>query len=132
MKTIVIALIAGAALYSGVSSAACTYPTAPTAIPNGETATQEQMLAAKKEISKYNDDMTAYLSCLDLEHDQRLADMEKEAAGKTSDEDKKAFEAQKEEYARQQIQKHNAAVDEVSAVVERFNQQLRAYKKKHS
>src|SRR5262245_10406806 len=132
MKTIALALLTSAALYGGASHATCTYPTAPTAIPDGETATQEQMVAAKKEVAKYNDDMTAYLSCLDLEHDARLADMEKEAATKTSEEDKKAFEAQKAEFARQQVQKHNAAVDEVSAVVERFNQQLRAYKKKHS
>lgn len=130
MKTLIAALIAASGLLGAVAHGACAYPPAPASLPNGETATKEEMLAAKQAVAKYNDEMTAYLSCIKLESDETLAAMEKEAD--TSDAGKKALEARKQEYEVKHTQKHNAAVDEVTAVVERFNEQVRAYKKKQS
>ncbi len=42
---------------------ACTEPTPPTSIPNGKTASKEEMLAKKKEIDKYKRNVEVYLSC---------------------------------------------------------------------
>jgi hypothetical protein len=75
-------------------------------------------------VSKYNDDVTAYQSCIKLESD---AEVDKQSAGK-SDEEKKALKA---EFERKLAEKNNAALDEVTAVVERFNEQLRAWKQKN-
>ena len=52
------------------------------------------MLAAKQAVAKYNDDITAYQNCIKLETDGSIAALDKQGAGKT-DEEKKAFEAQK-------------------------------------
>jgi membrane-anchored protein YejM (alkaline phosphatase superfamily) len=117
-------------LFGVAAHAACVYPKAPTNIPDGSTATKEQMVAAKQEFTRYNDEMTAYLNCIKLESDDKLAEMSKEQPA--TEDDKKALEAKKLEFERQQTEKHNAAVDEVSAIVERFNEQVRAYKKKQS
>ena len=117
-------------LGAGAAHAACTYPRAPDALPDGDTATKEQMVAAKKEVTRYNDEMTVYLDCIKVESDTQLKEMEKETAAATTDEARKAVAARKEDFERKHTQKHNAAVDEVTAVVDRFNEQLRAYKKK--
>lgn len=130
MKSLLLALTAGTLVFGAAAHGACTYPKAPESIPDGETATQEQMVAAKKVFAQYNDDMTAYLNCIRLEYDEALAVMEKEK-GATAEE-RKAIEARKQEYERKQMQKHNAAVDEVTAVVERFNEQVRVFKKRQS
>jgi hypothetical protein len=74
--------------------------------------------------------MTVYLDCIKVESDTQLKEMEKETAAATTDEARKAVAARKEDFERKHTQKHNAAVDEVTAVVDRFNEQLRAYKKK--
>jgi hypothetical protein len=129
MKSIVaIALVA--LCYAGNSHAACVFPKAPATVPDGETATKEQMLAAKKEFTQYNTDMTAYLNCIELEEDNGMKELEARGATLTTEQEKQAFERQKEDYKRKQDQKHDAAVDELTANVERFNQQLRAYNKK--
>ena len=130
MKSLIVASIAVWGLFGAAAHAACSYPKAPSNIPDGATATKEQMVAANQEFKKYNDEMTAYLNCIKLESDDKLAEMSKEQPA--TDEEKKALEAKKLEFERQQTEKHNAAVDEVSAVVERFNEQVRAYKKKQS
>ncbi len=130
MKTLIAALIAASGLFGAVAHGACAYPKAPESLPNGDTATKEEMLAAKQAVGKYNEEMTAYLSCIKLESDETLAVMEKEAD--PSEAGNKALEARKQEYEVKHTQKHNAAVDEVTAVVERFNEQVRAYKKKQS
>jgi len=62
--------------------------------------------------------METYLECIKAEYDAQLA-------AKTDATDK-----QKAEMEKVQNQKHNAAVEEVTAVTERFNEQLRAYKAK--
>jgi hypothetical protein len=130
MKSLIVALVAAGAFYGMAAHGACIYPKAPQNIPDGETATKEQMIAAKQEFTKYNEEMTAYLNCIKLESDESLAAMEKEQPA--TDEERKALEAKKLELERQQTEKHNAAVDEVTTAVERFNEQVRLYKKKQS
>jgi hypothetical protein len=131
MMTSKLAAIAALTLVAGIANATCTYPTAPTSIPDGNTATRDEMIAAKNAVAKFNEEITAYQNCIKLESDNSMAELEKQAAGKGDDE-KKALEAQKQEAERKLVQKNNAALDEVTAVVERFNEQLRAYNKKNA
>jgi hypothetical protein len=106
--------LAGAQAY-----AACDYPIAPGKFPDGTQATKEEMLTAKHAVEKYNTDIDGYLTCIKSEFDAKLA-------AQTD-----ATPEQKAEMERVQSQKHNAAVEEVTAVAARFNEQLRAWKAKN-
>jgi hypothetical protein len=55
--------IAAMCLLVGGPVFACTYPMAPSGIPNGKTADKDTMLAKKKEIDKYKREVEVYLSC---------------------------------------------------------------------
>jgi hypothetical protein len=102
--------------------AACSYPKSPDAPPDGNTATRDEMIAAKHDFDRYNGEMNTYLDCLKLETD---AAAPKDMSKMKPDEKKAAEEKQKV-----LAQKNNAAVDELQAVVARFNEQLRIYKAK--
>jgi hypothetical protein len=104
------------------AQATCTYPRSPDAPPDGSTATKEQMIAAKHDFDRFNSEMNSYLDCLKLEID---AAAPKDPKKLSADEKKKADEQQKI-----LVQKNNAAVDELQAVVGRFNEQLKLYKAK--
>lgn len=113
-----LALVLAGSLAAAQAQAACDYPVAPGKFPDGSQATKEEMLEAKKSVVKYNSDMETYLACIRSEYDSKVA----EQTDATSD--------QKAELERMQNQKHNAAVEEVTSVTERFNEQLRAWKAK--
>jgi len=104
------------------AQATCTYPRSPDAPPDGSTATKDQMIAAKHDFDRFNGEMNSYLDCLKLEMD---AATPKDPKKLTPDEKKKADEQQKI-----LVQKNNAAVDELQAVVGRFNEQLKIFKAK--
>jgi hypothetical protein len=104
------------------ANATCTYPRSPDAPPDGNTATKDQMIAAKHDFDRYNGEMNAYLDCLKLEMD---AAVPKDVSKLSAEEKKKATEHQNV-----LVQKNNAAVDELQAVVGRFNEQLKIFKAK--
>jgi hypothetical protein len=118
MKQLICALVVGCGLASAQANAACDYPVAPGKFPDGTQASKEEMLAAKNSVVKYNSDMETYLTCIKSEYDAKVV-----AMGDATPE-------QKLEMERVQTQKQNAAVEEVTAVTERFNEQLRAWKAK--
>ena len=82
----------------------------------------EQMIAGKNEVAKYNTEMNSYLDCLKLETDA----VTPKDPSKLSPEAKKKADEQVNILA----QKNNAAVDELQAVVGRFNEQLKIFKAK--
>ncbi len=104
------------------AQAACSYPRAPAALPDGNTATKDEMIAAKHDFDRYNGEMNSYLDCLKLEMDVATP---KDPTKLTPEEQKKANEQQKV-----LVQKNNAAVDELQALVGRFNEQLKIFKAK--
>jgi len=106
------------------AQATCTYPRAPDTIPDGNTASKEAMIAAKNDVGRYNTEMNAYLDCIKLELD---AATPKDPSKLSKDEKAKA-----EEQEKILTQKNNAAVDELQQIVGKFNDQLKAYKAKHS
>jgi hypothetical protein len=119
MKHYVTALILAGGLAAAQANAACTYPTPPGKFPDGSVATKEEMLAAKKQVVQYNSEMDVYLGCIKGEFEAQVA------ANPDAKQD------QKDKLARDQDEKHNAAVKEVTDVTDRFNEQLRAWKAKN-
>ena len=117
MKSLLAAAAVAAAILAPAAYADCTYPQAPSQIPDGNTATLAQMLAAQKAVSGYNQEMTAYLSCIQLERDSRVA----QAGAQLTKQQKQELEAI-------EIQKHNAAVDQLHSVADRFNAEVRIFK----
>lgn len=108
-----LALATGAAF---PAHADCAFPRAPANLPNGNSASMEEMVEGQKQVKQYLADMDVYLKCLD-EAKPKLADG--------------ATDEQKQDYERleaMRVQKHNAAVGEMEGVAERFNEQLRAYR----
>jgi len=102
----------------------CTYPHAPTSTPDGNTATRDQMIAAKHVYDRYNTEMNSYLDCLKLQSD---ALKPKDPSKLTPDEKKKI-----DDQLTILVQKNNAAVDELQAAVGRFNDQIKVWKAKHA
>ena len=116
MKHYITALILAGGLAAAQANAACNYPVAPGKFPDGNQASKDEMLAAKNQVVAYNKDMETYLTCIQGEYDARVA----AEANATAE--------QKAEMARVQDQKHNAAVQELQSVADRFNEQLRVWK----
>lgn len=100
---------------AGYAHATCIYPRAPQRVPDGKTATYEEMVAGQKAVQQFNEDITAYNACLDLE-------MSAYVQSGTYDENRL------NELRQVQAKKNNAAVDEVQIVADQFNEQLRIFK----
>ena len=104
-------------LSTAFAHAECIYPKAPSSIPDGATATEQEMITGMKEVKEYNAQVTAYLNCLDMEMQARL-----DAAGADAPADQVA------QIKAIQAKRHNAAVDELEAHAARFNEQVKAFK----
>ncbi|MGH8290255.1 MAG: hypothetical protein ACREV7_14720 [Steroidobacteraceae bacterium] len=85
----------------------CRLPPAPSKIPDGNTATQQEMITAMETIKQYNGDVQTYLKCLDFEARQNQLSV--------SD----------------QMSLHNAAVDQLTHVADEFNSQVKTFQAKH-
>jgi tRNA threonylcarbamoyladenosine modification (KEOPS) complex Cgi121 subunit len=104
------ALVLGALCLAGISQvqAACTAPTAPS-IPDGSTASEEQLIATVTAIKAYQADQNAYRTCL-AEEEAALGD------AITPDQKKASLES------------YNASVSAEEGLVTAWNEALRAYK----
>jgi roadblock/LC7 domain-containing protein len=116
MKKLSCLLILAAALSSSAWAADCKIPRTPGKIPDGATAARADMVAAKKVVDQYNESMNAYLACIKAEHEADLAKYPS------------ADEKLKEQFVERFTKKNDAAVDEAQQFIERFNEQLRAFK----
>jgi hypothetical protein len=96
--------------------AECIYPKDPGKMPNGRSATREEMLDAQRKVKAYQAEMSTYLTCIKQEHD---ADLAKGGATMTDE--------QKQAITKRYVQKNDAAVDAEQEVAERFNTQRTAY-----
>jgi hypothetical protein len=104
-------------LLAAAAQAECTYPKAPSNLPDGNSATQDQMVEGMKQVKAYNGQVTEYLSCLEQEMNQRV-----EAAGPD------APAEQIEQIKAIHNKRHNAAVDELEQTASRFNEPVKAFK----
>jgi len=101
------------------SAIACDYPTR-ISIPNGTTATKEEMLEGQRGVKRFVADMEVYLECIVNEEKLARATMENLSA-----ED----EQQREDMLNK---KYNAAVDEMERIAAQFNVEVQAYRAKSS
>jgi hypothetical protein len=117
MNTLLKSLLASSLLLVAQSALACDYPERPE-IPDGATATKEQMLAASAAVKDYLAEVDTYLTCIEEAEAEAVAAMEAPAP---------------EELQRRgdMLDKRFAAANEEKALVgEMFNQQVRAYNSK--
>lgn len=104
-------LLGTVALASSLSFAgalACEMPTM-IDVPDGETATTDEMVEARNAVTAYLAAMEEYLACVDREI---------EAEGDDAPEEFQAL----------MIQRYNSAVSEMETVAAAFNEQLRAFR----
>ena len=115
----VLALLAYAIFHSA-AIAECVYPRSPSLIPDGSSATLEQMLRSQRAVKEFDAGITAYQLCIEEEVN---------AAIKA---DPTLTENQKTDRLRVLAQKQNAAVDEAQALADRLNAQIRIFKERNS
>ena len=128
MKTLITHVVAALALSLSLTAAAadCVYPRAPASMPDGTTATLEEMKTAKKEYDRYNSDMAVYLDCIRAEHDASNPKIEDSMSAAK----KKELQQQIDESEQRFVAKYDSAVDEVHSVMDRFNEQIRSFNAK--
>ena len=95
----------------------CPYPAAPAKIPDGASATLDEMIAGQKAVNEYQKAINDYTSCIDKELDDKIA----KAGDKLKPE-------QKADMQKVEAQKHNAAVDQLQSIADRFNEQVKVFK----
>jgi hypothetical protein len=106
------------------AEAACVYPQVPQSLPNGSSATKEDMLAAQGVVKEYVKNVQeTYLPCLDKEKSDALAAL---------DNMDPEFTAKKTSIDGIHAKKHNAALDELQAFVDRWNGEKKAFTDKQS
>lgn len=115
MKAFALIAIAAASCFSLDTHAACELPlpTAVRVLPDGATATEQEMVAARAELSAYIAAAQVYVDCIDLE-------LEAAKQEQTSAEFKTIL-----------VNRRNAAAAERDTVAQAFNRQLQAFKAAH-
>jgi hypothetical protein len=105
--------------FGASANAACVYPQAPQALPNGAKATKEEMLAAQGLVKEYSKTVQeTYLPCLETEKTESITGLDNMDPEYTAK--KAAIEAV-------HAKKHNAALDELQAVADRWNTERKAF-----
>ncbi|MGH8260552.1 MAG: hypothetical protein ACREUG_12805 [Steroidobacteraceae bacterium] len=120
MKAFTSILLLTAALACGQAFADCSYPKPPDKIPDGATATKQEMISGMMAVRTFDHAIKAYTDCLRLEHDSAVSKIDPK-----TDSDK--AKAQKAELDSVWTKKNDAAVDEDSSVASRFNDQVKIF-----
>lgn len=108
-------LAIAALLFAGPLAFACDYPKR-AEIPNGSTASKDEMIDGQRAVKDYMATMEAYLACIEKEENDTLA-----AMSDMPEDDRTSRRAA-------MTKKYNAAVQEMELVAARFNEEVRAYK----
>jgi hypothetical protein len=116
MKCHRLAAVLGLVGLAASAQAECVYPDQEVPMPDGTTATQQEMIDTQKAVKAYMADMEAYLACLKEEHAAAMAEI--------SEEDTEAAAKREAMFTK----RHDAAVDQMHLLGARFNEQVRAYK----
>jgi hypothetical protein len=117
LSLVSVLLLSGAA-----AQAACVYPQAPQSIPNGASASKEEMLAAQASVKEYTQAVQeTYLPCLEQEKTASLASL---------DPADPEYAAKKATIEGMHAKKHNAALDELQATADRWNSERKAFSEK--
>jgi hypothetical protein len=101
--TLLMALVSAAPAFADT----CILPPAPSKVPDGTSASEQEMLTAMATLKQYDGDVNVYLKCLEFEEKQnRLSSSDRE-------------------------KNHNTAVAQLEKVASKFNEQVRVFKSKH-
>ena len=87
-----IAIAATAGLSAGTAYADCSYPTPPDHLPDGNTATLQEMVEAQKAVKDYDKAINAYVACIQLERNDAVTKVAPKPGEKPTAEQKKATE----------------------------------------
>lgn len=93
------------------AQAECTFPKPPADIPDGKSASEPEMIEAMRAFKAYQEEVTAFTTCVDQE-------TENKAAGS----------AQLMQLKTLRVKKHNAALSQLQAKAKQFNEQVRIFK----
>lgn len=115
MKKLIKIVCAVSLLFAAQTGLACDYPNR-VVIPNGGTATKDDMLQGQRDVKTYVTAMETYLECI----------VEEEKATRASMEDLQPEDEQQREDAMNK--KYNAAVDEMERLAAQFNAEVQAYR----
>jgi hypothetical protein len=114
---VLFAMALAATLAAGAAYADCPFPPAPDKLPDGATATLEEMVAGQKAVKAYDKAMNEYVSCIDKQLDDKIAQAGEQLKPQ-----------QKADMQKVEAQKHNAAIDQLQSVADRFNEQVKVFK----
>jgi hypothetical protein len=106
-------------LFAAQVGYACDYPTR-VSVPNGSTASQEEMIEGQRDVKKYVADMEVYLECI----------VEEEKAARAAITNLKPEDEQQRED--KLTKKYNAAVEEMEQVAAKFNVEVQTYKSRNN
>lgn len=113
-KTTAFALIT-AFIAMSPTALGCDYPKR-AKVPNGATATKQEMLEGQQQVKAYMAAMDEYLACIEKEESETQASMPE------------LTEEERSVRSAALTKKHNAAVEEMELIAARFNEAVRAYK----
>ena len=82
----------------------CVLPPAPTKVPDGATATEQELVQSMQILKQFANDVGTYLKCLKFAASQSRLTQE------------------------QEMEQHNEAVDTLERVTAKFNEQVRVFK----
>jgi hypothetical protein len=94
-------------LYAVPAAAGCLLPAAPSRIPDGSAATEQEMVAAMRTLKQYNDDVSEYTKCLEFEQKRNRMSFDDSARNRDN------------------------ALNTLAAVAAQFNEQVRRFKARH-
>lgn len=123
MKTVLKAAIAVSIIGGSPLAIACDYP-ASIEIPNGATATKDEMVAGVNAFKEWQQALADYRECIKAETNDAIAALaESGASAEEQEQSKLALE-------KQLTQKHDASVDEEMTRAEDMNSQIKLFKSK--
>ena len=115
-RILTVSILGACAASSACAWADCTPPDATViSIPNGTTATRDQMIAAQRAVKAYDTAVKAYGDCLQQQLDNQVA-----AGGN------------KETLSVQYDKMNNDQVFKLQKLADKFNEELRAFKARNS
>lgn len=117
MKTFTTCCFAFTFLFAAPAILACDYPSR-VKVPNGSSATRDEMIAGQRNIKEYVAAMEAYLECIVAEEKSARAALEE-----ISSEDEQLREDMLNK-------KYNAAVEEMEKLAADFNGEVREFKER--
>jgi hypothetical protein len=112
MKIIVSCLAVAASVTATAALAACEMPSLVASIPDGATATEQELLAAQAQVKAYVEAMDGYIACQNEETAQASDDGVEPAT----------------EFYFQMSTRVRMAREEVDAIATRFNEQVNAFR----